>query len=531
MLRCVRGLSLWLSLCLVLLGLAPLAHARPVQAPVWGEPLPLSAAATSAIASTPDIAVDAVGGLHVLWYTVRDRPAEEGGGLTDALVYMVRTGGVWSTEEPIYSQDRPPYSDTSSPLSSNATARNPAFALDGSVASARDGQLHFAVGDLQAQWYFGVPWGAVARVAALLPPVTLGAGTASTIASGDDGSLHVVLTAIPRGLEAAAQASGASCDACLEIVYRRSGDGGITWTRPENLSRLDGQDGGPELGTDEQGRVHLLWAHLGAAQPDEPSYLIYERSTDGGQSWAEPQRLGAPGEGSLQATLGVGPGGRLLAVYGGAATGSVFFQSSGDGGQSWSPPGLVPGVISPGLTTTSGRRFDLAVDGAGRFHLLMVGSLPANSGSEAQLLQLSWDGQSWSSPVPLASGGGEPGAPRIVVERGNLLHAVWSTSEADAERGERQTVWYSSAPIEAPELAPLPTFTPIVTVVATAAPTSTPLATPTLLPAESRQVDTIEGPPRWEGESLQVLVIALGPVLLLLGLVLWWATTRGRDRE
>jgi hypothetical protein len=352
---------------------------------------------------------------------VLDRPAEEGGGLTDAIIYVVRAGGAWTAPESIFAQDRPAFSDTSSPLSSDAAASNPAFALHGSAASARDGKLHLAIGDLNAQWYLAAPWDEVVRMANLLPPFALGRGSESVLVGAANGALHVALTAIPRGQEGAIPDGATRCDTCLEIVFRRSDDG-VVWTRPENLSRRDGQDSNPQLGADDEGRVHLLWAHQGLGLPDEPAYLLYARSADGGLSWAEPQQLGAPGEASLHAVLGVGQGGRLLAVFSGVSTGSVFFQSSADGGLSWSTPGLVPGVLSPGISATGGRRFALAVDGAGRFHLLMVGALPADSGSGSQLLQLSWDGQSWSAPAALASGGAEPGNPYLAVERGRLLH-------------------------------------------------------------------------------------------------------------
>lgn len=510
-------------------GLSASALARPAQALAWSEPLALSALSTSAVAANPELVVDAEGRVHVLWYSVLDRPAEEGGGLTDAIVYMARTGGVWSSIEPVYSRDRPPYADTSSPLSSDAAANNPAFVLRASAASARDSRLHLAVGDANAQWHLGAPWAEVVRLTSLLPPVALGEGQESALTSPADGSLHVVLSAIPRGAEEPPQVGGAQCLACLEIVYRRSVDGGVTWSRPENLSRFGGEDAAPRIAADDQGRLHLLWEHRAAQPSDEPPFLLYERSDDGGQTWLPPQILGAPGEGSVQPALGLAPGGRLLAVYAGASTGSVFFQSSGDSGQSWSPPGLVPGVLSPGAGAADSRRFDLAVDGAGRIYLLMVGALPGENGAGMGLLLLSWDGQSWSAPATLP-GGDAPASPRLFIERGRVLHAVWATGELDAAGDRRQSIWYSGAPLEAPELVPLPTFTPAVTPLPTAAPTGTPAPTPTLLPDASRAVETIEGPPRWEAEGLEALMIALGPVLLLLGLVFWWATRRGRGR-
>jgi len=115
-----------------------------------------------------------------------------------------------------------------------------------------------------------------------------------------------------------------------------------------------------------------------------------------------------------------------------------------------------------------------------------------------------------------------PQSPGLVVERGNRLHAVWMTTETDGDQGARQTIWYTSAPVAAPEVAPPPTFTPIPRILPTPTPIPTPVPTPTPLPDESRSQPAIEGPPRWEGESLEILFIAMAPVLLIVAIVAWW---------
>lgn len=522
-----------LAFALLIVGLVTPAHARPAGALTWAAPLALSDPSAGVVAATPALAVDDEGRVHVLWYGVLDHRLEQGGGLRDSLLYRSRTAGVWSSVEPIYTRDRPAFSDTSSPVSSDAAARNPRFALHSSMTGARDGRIHFAVEDLSTLWYFATPHDDVVRIALLFPPISLGPATDSTLAASSAGALHTLLTAIPAGTEGPGLAEGVTCDACIEVLYRRSGDGGITWSRPENLSRLEGLDAGPQVGADREGRLHALWEHtdiaLSVGQVVEPPYLLYRHSSDDGLSWSEPVRLGVSGEGSLHATLGIGPGGRLLVVYGGMGTGSVFYQTSLDGGQSWSAPGLVTDVLSPGLDPTAERRFALAADGAGTIHLLLVGRMAGGSGDGLQLIHLSWDGVSWSAPTFLASGGAQPRSPRLVAERGNVLHAAWSTTDLDADMVPWQTVWYSSLPIAAPELPPQPTFTPQPIVLPTPSPTTAPIPTATLLPATIRRQATVTGPPRWEGEGVKTMFIAFGPALLLIGGVIWWATRRGGE--
>lgn len=521
-----RASVLILTLSLVLASLAQPTSSAPA-ATVWDQPLALADPSQSVVAVEPALAVDETGAVHVLWYGVTSRTSDDGDGLSDVLFYRVRNGAGWSSPEPIFSKDRPAGSDTSSPISSDAAMRNPRFALQSALASAPDGKLHVAVGSLGTHYFISAPWSDVVRMALLLPPASLGEATSSALAAGDDGTLHVLLTAVPPSPDEESPAESSVCADCTEILYRQSEDG-MLWTRAENLSRIEGQDLQPQVATDAQGGVHAIWEHYTTGSASAPSYLLYRRSTDGGKSWQAPVQLGVPGEGSLQPVIGAGPGGSLLTVYGGARSSSVFFQVSPDGGATWSAPGLVPGVVSAAENDTGDGRFSLAADGAGRLHLLLIGAQPASVSAGRQLLHLTWDGQVWSSPTVLTSSGPAPGKPQIRISRGNRVHAVWYTTETDPDGSKRQVIWYSGAPIAAPELQPRPTFTPIPTRVPTAAPTAVVQPTATVLPVATRELAAIEGPPRWEGEALPILFIAVGPALALLGVVVWWASRRGR---
>lgn len=516
----LRVTLLWWLLCLA--ALAPLSPARARPADAWDAPSRLSDPATSTVAFAPDLTVDGDGRLHVIWYSVFTRTYEQARSV-DALMYRARVDGVWSTTEPILLRERRSSGDTFSPLASDAAINNPRFAIRGNLTGAPDARLHIVANIESRLQYLQAPWDDVVRMALLLPPVNLGEGGAASIASSPDGTLHVVFAAPARRSAPASR----PCPACQDVRYRRSTDGGLTWTRAENLSLLDGINRTPQIGADELGQIHLLWEHQGSGQSGEAAFPIYRRSPDGGQSWEAPVPLGLPDDQLAQATLGVGRGGQLLALYASAASGSLFFQRSNDSGRTWSPPGLVPEVISPGLATASERRFSLAADGAGRMHLLMVGVATTTGDREQRLWRLTWDGQTWSAPEALTGPGVAPRSPRLIVERGNRLHAVWMTTETDGDQGTRQAIWHSSAPVAAPEAAPPPTFTPIPRLLSTPTPIPSPPPTPTPLPDESRGQPVIEGPPRWEGASLEILFIALAPVLLVIAVIAW---RFGRDR-
>lgn len=516
----LRVTLLWRLLCLA--ALVPLSPARAGPLYAWEPPSRLSDPATSPIAFAPDLTVDGDGRLHVIWGSVLSR-TDERTRLADTLMYRVRVDGVWSTVEPITLRERRSFGDTSSPLASDAAMNNPRFAVRGRVVSAPDARLHIVTSAEGRLQYLHAPWDDVVRMALLLPPASLGEGDAASIASSPDGTLHVAFAAPARRSGPSAR----PCAACQDVRYRRSTDGGLTWSRAENLSLLDGINRSPQIGADELGQIHLLWEHQGSGQSGEAAFPIYRRSPDGGQSWEAPVPLGLPDDLLAQVTLGIGRAGQLLAIYASATSGSVLFQSSNDGGRTWSPPGLVPEVTSPALTATSERRFSLAADGAGRMHLLAIGVVSTAGDNEQRLWRLTWDGQTWSAPEALTGPGAAPQSPRLAVERGNRLHAVWMTTETDGDQGTRQSIWHSSAPVAAPEVAPPPTFTPIPRIVPTPTPIPTPVPTPTLLPDESRSQPVIEGPPRWEAESLEILFMALAPVLVVIAVVAW---RFGRDR-
>jgi len=511
----LRVTLLWCLLCLTAIVPLSSAQARPLYA--WEPPLRLSAPATSPVASNPDLTIDGDGRLHVIWYSVLSRTNEQDR-LVDALMYRVRVDGVWSTVEPIMLRERRSVGDTSSPLASDAAMNNARFTVRGRLVSAPDARLHMVTNTDGKQQYLHAPWDDVVRMALLLPPANLGEGNSTSIASSPDGTLHVAFAAPTRRSEPSAP----PCITCQDIRYRRSSDGGLTWTRAENLSLLDGANLAPQIGADDLGQVHLLWEHQGAGPSNDTTFPIYRRSPDGGQRWEEPVPLGVPDDQLSQVTLGIGRAGQLLAIYTSATSGSVLFQSSNDGGRTWSPPRLVPEVTSPAGSAASERRLSLAADGAGRMHMLVVGVVGTTGDNEPQLWHLTWDGLNWSAPESLTGPGAAPQSPGLVVERGNRLHAVWMTTETDGDQGARQTIWYTSAPVAAPEVAPPPTFTPIPRILPTPTPIPTPVPTPTPLPDESRSQPAIEGPPRWEGESLEILFIAMAPVLLIVAIVAWW---------
>lgn len=517
----------------ILLLLACALTAGPAQAapdrPRWSQPVQISEPLSSelAIASAPDLAVDVERTLHLVWYSVVRHNGGGGPGFADILNYRARRAGAWLPSQPIFTQPRFVFNDLLATTAGDGGARNPTSELRSSLLAAPDGRLHLLTGNVETQWYLHAPLGDVVRTLAIFPARELAASSHGQITASDDATLHMLFSAVPPGLDTVEAPD--VCTLCTDVFYRRSEDGGLTWSNPENLSRYNGNDAEPKIVTGGAGQVHAIWEHRddGAGSFDG---IVYQRSVDHGRSWEKPVSLGVPTEIGARSALAATHTNGVMVVYEGPASDGTFYQYSADGGLSWSSPGIIPSVLSRDNIRHSYHRFSLAADGDGRMHLLMVGLLPASASPSPQLLHLIWDGSSWSEPGVLASGAPRPFAPRLVVERGNHLHATWFTSNSAPERDyEEQLVWYSDAPLVAQELAPPPTLPPPPTVTPVVAPTAPALPTPTPLPPVSRDVAAIDGPPLWELRGLQAVAVGLVTAALpigLLGLMLMLARRR-----
>ena len=91
---------------------------------------------------------------------------------------------------------------------------------------------------------------------------------------------------------------------------------------------------------DASGTLHLLYEDDTAAVLGED--IFYRRSTDGGQTFSSPLKLNAAGSFGIETALAVGTSGRIVAVWTGTQTGDtnlrIYAARSTDGGLSFSAP-------------------------------------------------------------------------------------------------------------------------------------------------------------------------------------------------
>jgi hypothetical protein len=486
--------------------LAAVPSATVAQVASWSQPFEISD--TARFSWFPDLAVGADDTVHIVWASGDPDPESprDGTKAIDLLRYRELRAGAWSATNDILYTGRGGY-----------TVRN-------SVAVGRDGRLYVLV-RMGVQIYItSAPQEASWSARSWTPPLRLSniIGYYTALAVDGANTLHAFWS------EAAQPNDDDTCPNCSDLFYRRSSDGGATWSEPQNLSHTPSGENRPQVVVDERNRIHAVWDqgvdwYAGAGKPEVG---VYRRSDDGGLTWSNPVNFTAGGRPVQQTSLAVDTQGNPLVVFRDAESDRVYFQSSPDGGDSWSPVGEIPGVRARDLNDNNLDTYALAVDGAGRAHLLLNG-FPidrATVNPNPWLLHLTWDGNRWSAPDAVMSNELFPEWPQLVISEGNQLHAVWFTRRSidrfSSEDGAWYQVWYSTLVVDAPTRPPPPTFTPLPssppTVIQT---TLTAEPTATSLPAVARQVPPPDGPPAWELQGMQVIGLALLPLAGLMALV------------
>jgi len=207
---------------------------------------------TSSKSYDPALAVDSNDKIHLLW---RDSPS----GNIDIYHKRSTNGGLtWSAAKRItWTAD-----ETFGPAISAASDNK--IHLVYPDDSSGDRQLYYMVSSAG-----GLTWSSPKRLTwssgdSLEPALTLGSGN--------------TLRLVWYGETATS----------LEVYYKKSPDGGATWTPAQRLTWASGSSSMPAIAVDSSDEIHIVWQGPSTTGNDE---IYHKSSSDGGATWSAVKRL------------------------------------------------------------------------------------------------------------------------------------------------------------------------------------------------------------------------------------------------
>jgi BNR repeat-like domain len=200
----------------------------------------------------------------------------------------------------------------------------------------------------------------------------------------------------------------------LEIYYKTSADGGGTWSTSRRLTWTSGASEKPAVAVDSFNNIHVVW-HDDTPGNDE---IYYKKSTDGGTTWSAGIRLTWTPGNSQDASIAVDASGDIYVVWDDDTPGNdeIYYKKSTDGGFTW--------PTSSRLTFASGDSSlpVISVDSSGKVHLIWQDQAPGNL--EIYYRRSPDGGTTWDGIQRLTWTSKDSNVPDMAVYSG-IIYIVW----------------------------------------------------------------------------------------------------------
>jgi Neuraminidase (sialidase) len=347
---------------------------------------------TSGWSFRPAIAIDSSNTIHVVWQEST---------LVNSDIYYIRSpdgGATWSTVMGL--------------TRTSGESWDPEIAIDSSNT------IHVVWEHLLKPGNFliyyrrspdgGATWSAVKRLTRTSGEL----GPDPAIAIDSSNTIHVVWT------DAAATPSN------YEIYYRRSPDGGKTWSAVKRLTRTSDTSSQPAIAIDSSNTIHVVWQdYTAGTYPWSGNYEIYyRRSPDGGATWSTVIRLTQTSGFSLDPAIAIDSSNAIHVVWRDDTAGNdeIYYMRSPDGGATWR--------AVKRLSRTSGDSWDpaIAIDSSNTIHVVWAADMPGNYNEEIYYMRSADGGTTWSAVKRLTRTSDISVSPAIAIDTSNIIHVVWT---------------------------------------------------------------------------------------------------------
>jgi len=200
-----------------------------------------------------------------------------------------------------------------------------------------------------------------------------------------------------------------------EIYYRKSTDGGMTWSALKRLTFTPYNSIAPAIAIDSNDTILVAWFDLSPGN----SEIYYKRSTDSGETWSAAQRLTWTQYESSYASLAIGSDNSVHVVWQDKTPGSyqIFYKNRPHRGGIW---GAVKGITY----NSGGARYPvIASDSSNGIHVVWFDYTPGNS--EIFYRKSADGGTTWSPAKRLTYTSGGSAEPAMAIDSNDTIHVVW----------------------------------------------------------------------------------------------------------
>jgi hypothetical protein len=443
---------------------------------------------TTGRASEAEVVTDQSGIVHVFW--AYGAPGDEDLANTQSIYYTRYKNNAWSV----------PIDVLVSPENRSARMQ--------SVVADNQGYLHIVWSGGNALFYsraFAPEAGsAMGWSTPLALTSNVGVGEPAII-NDNDGGLFVVWTQAGNGL-----------------MFARSENSGSNWSNPQTIFVANQPNELARWGriaVDEAGRLHVSLTHtvrLNVLQDEsrnDPNYLVYLNSYDGGRNWSEPFQIAPDLDFGEVNVIAFGENTVHLVWNGRAGRHGRYHRLSEDGGLTWKNTTeiLAPAPKNPigdgGLTGFPA----LVTDATGTLHMVT-----ATGGGD---YYFTWNAGTWSQPMLISQGLGGSGVtnstnsleqPSIALSEGNRIHVVFHDGF--------ERIWYTASVLNTPFQPSIELITPIniLTTSVEANTTLSPLVDKVSTPAPTLSSDKMSPTSSLPFNPLFFSILSTGLFLIIL---------------